>query len=844
MFQVTEAGKETLPSWLYYDAASHSLRGIPSQEEAGTSLFIQVQAMGQFSNDTLSTAKDVFALNIVEDGSHSATSATPLKEAFAGEGMKPIRCPDGSSVTMVTIIVDTDLGGIGAEDKVGMLHGLCSHLSIPPELPRLMPVGNRPMFDSSALVAGPGDVKKPRFPGAVVQWEVGCGNVNANHMPVLQTVEATAHDGSMSNAVGHGIIGWHVTNNKMHAPHRMKRQAAIQPTPTLQPTMGPPTHQPVPTIVVEESEHPPTRVVPSMASPTFPGEIQPTRTKHRHHHRTKTRGRHHHKTKRPKHSPTKKHHHHKTKYPKTPMPTPTVMPIVPTRVIDVTPTVLDTSMERPQPTIGIISPSMTSTLAILEPSITPGLPPVQTTGATEVLPTRTYIVPEVSTEPGIKPTTADTTAPTDQPIGKGTESPVGTTSPVKPPKPTDEPFNYAPILKNDIDRITVVVGDVLHYKVPRDTFYDFEDGDTENLKLVFLTVDGLTLPRNSWVRFNASTQTLYGLALASHVGRQEYLMAAIDSRGKIARDAFEIVVQRRPNELRINHEFSLTLDLDYRKFLTDVDNRIDVANKLAALYGDPNAEKITVTKIAEGSVIYAWTNNSLPTDTCPKREISELLQYLITPNNSLNQSMVAAMHPYKVLKAGADPRGNCVGAGVPPLESSRPPPEDPGQVQPAPRETSDEDVLITTLIPAIVIAAMLLLAGCIACFLYRKKRKGKMTDADRHTFDNKGIPIIFADELEEKPDPPTKPLILDDEKPPLPPPGYRQASQVGSAPSTPNSDHKDPIETTEDEREDNDMMSPLYQPPPPFTAGGARDQRQPRPRMQHTYRNPPPYVPP
>ena len=837
--QVTEAGRESLPSWMYYDASRATLYGIPSQDELGSTFYIEVHGLGRFTNDTLSHAKDVFVINVVEDNTHPGTSATPLKDTL-GDGMKPIKCAEGSAVTMVTIIVDIDLSGTPADKKVGVLRGFCSHLAIPPELPRLIPVGNRPMFDSSALVAGPGDVKRPQYPGAVVQWEVGCGNVNANHMPVLQRVEATAHNGSMSSAVGHGIIGWHVTNNKIHVPKRMRRHAAIQPTATLMPTLGPPTHQPVPTIVIEESEHPPTRVVPSMASPTFPGEIQPTRSKPHRHHRTKTRGRHHqHKTKQPKHSPTKKHHHLKTHYPKTPRPTATVMPIVPTRLIDVTPTLLDSSMERPQPTLGVLSPSMTSTAVILEPSITAGIPPVRTSVATEVLPTRTYIVPEVSTGP-IQTTATDIALPTKELPKASSSRELETTKPVKPTKTTEEPFNYAPILKNDIDRIVVPVGDVLSYKVPKDTFYDFEDGNTENLKLVFLTVDGLTLPRNSWVKFNQSSQTLYGLPLPSHVGRQEYLMAAIDRKGKIARDAFEIVVQRRPNEQRINHEFSITLDLDYHKFLMDVDKRIDVANKLAAMYGDPNADKITVTRIAEGSVVYAWTNNSVASQQCPTRELSELVRYLITANHSLNQTFIAAMHPYRVEKAGVVPMGSCI-ATVPPVQTNHPAPHEPRQVEPAPRETSDEDVLITTVVPAVVIAAMLLLAGLIACVLYRKKRKGKLSDEDQHTFVNKGIPIIFADELEDKPDPPTKPLILDDEKPPLPPPEYRRSS-FGSAPSTPNSDHKEPIETTEDERDDNDMTSPLYQPPPPFT--GMREHRQPRPRIQHTYRNPPPYVPP
>ena len=71
--------------------------------------------------------------------------------------MKPIRCPEASAVTMVTVIVDTDLGKMAAPEKVDLMHGMCRHLGMPPDLMRLMPVGNKPMFDSSALVAGPGE---------------------------------------------------------------------------------------------------------------------------------------------------------------------------------------------------------------------------------------------------------------------------------------------------------------------------------------------------------------------------------------------------------------------------------------------------------------------------------------------------------------------------------------------------------------------------------------------------------------------------------------------------------------------------------------------------------------
>ena len=41
---------------------------------------------------------------------------------------------------------------------------------------------------------------------------------------------------------------------------------------------------------------------------------------------------------------------------KTPMPTPTVLPIQPTRVLDISHTIIDTAWERPKPTYGPTSP--------------------------------------------------------------------------------------------------------------------------------------------------------------------------------------------------------------------------------------------------------------------------------------------------------------------------------------------------------------------------------------------------------------------------------------------------------------------------------------------------------
>lgn len=53
---------------------------------------------------------------------------------------------------------------------------------------------------------------------------------------------------------------------------------------------------------------------------------------------------------------------------------------------------------------------------------------------------------------------------------------------------------------------------------------------------------------------------------------------------------------------------------------------------------------------------------------------------------------------------------------------------------------------ITFVVPAVIICTMLLLAGVVACVLYRRRRTGKMSVGDedeRQSFRNKGIPVIF-----------------------------------------------------------------------------------------------------
>lgn len=109
------------------------------------------------------------------------------------------------------------------------------------------------MTGNSILVAGPGDGSYPNIDDALrvilsydsmptvdpstegrqtdLRWTVGCGYVQAAHMDLLERIERTAVDGSMSADVGRPTLGWHVVNTRRRrSSGRPRRALHVRPT--------------------------------------------------------------------------------------------------------------------------------------------------------------------------------------------------------------------------------------------------------------------------------------------------------------------------------------------------------------------------------------------------------------------------------------------------------------------------------------------------------------------------------------------------------------------------------------------------------------------------------------
>ncbi|XP_076283955.1 uncharacterized protein LOC143210714 isoform X2 [Lasioglossum baleicum] len=403
----------------------------------------------------------------------------------------------------------------------------------------------------------------------------------------------------------------------------------------------------------------------------------------------------------------------------------------------------------------------------------------------------------------------------------------------QPPKvSTQEPkSNFPPMSRNQVDLVNATVGQLLVFKVPEDTFYDLEDGSARNLRMSLLTIGRTPIPAHEWLQFDSKNQEFYGVPMRSDVGRKEYQLVVTDKDDASTTDGLVVVVHPAPM-MHQTVEFSMTLDIPYDSFAHSALQKRNFIEKLRDLYQDRDTSSISLHSISNGSTVITWHNRTLPTSYCAHDEVSRLRSVLVKSDNdrrSVTDEVLEVMgSKFPVKQITVIPMGICLGelTDVHSPDNYVPPIDDSTSVG-----TFHDDYLITFVLPAIIIAAMLILAGIIACVLYRRRRSGKMSvseqDDERQSFRSKGIPVIFQDELDEKPDPGNKsPVILKEEKPPLPPPEYQKTEDGADVPMLPKENSEEP-----------------YQPPPPFATN--RDtNRQNRPKPTPTYRKPPPYVPP
>ncbi|XP_076859122.1 dystroglycan 1-like [Brachyhypopomus gauderio] len=787
---ISEDGRSTIPAWLYWDHEVCFLQGLPLEGDKGLYRFSLSPAGLQSRDGSIHSHLLLSGSKLSSTCTHThqpevfTITVIPEDQQDTDPALLALQtefnattvcvCSSGQSVTVLTIILDADLTKMNSRERLALLQKMSHFASVPPELMRVMPVINNRLFDMTAFMAGPGNAKKVVENGALLSWKLGCA-LDQNNLPDISGVQIPAKDGAMSALLGFPVVGWYIVNKKPQVVKRIRRQ--IHNTPTPVPSQLPPNTYPEPA----------ERIVPSPTSPF----IAPT-----------------------------------TDLLVNPARGPLPLPVRPTiRIRDqvaYTPV-----LGHPLPTRVLGS---TSTLS-LQPTLThPG-----------------YVEPTVSATPPTtrRPKTSTTKKTKKQ---KTTPIPREPKTTVKPSRRTNILINQKPQLHNPIDEVNVWVGTYFEVKIPADTFFDQEDGSTEKLRLSLRQSQNQAVDEGSWIQFNSTSQLLYGLPDQGHAGRHEFFMIATDKEDSSTTDAFEVHVNRWPVDDLSPVVFTARFQGEPQTLTSDIHKRILLSKKLASALGDRNSSSVTLRNISRGSILVEWSNSSLPKNPCPREQIQAMCRRISDGQGHPTSIFYSAMEPeFKPINISVRGANKCQRFSfVPPGEILVP--MSPGEVSvPVPSSAtsssgsgrrSGDDVYLHTVIPAVVVAALLLTAGFIAMICYRKKRRGKLTTEEQATFIKKGVPIIFADELDDAKSPPSAsmPLILREEKPPLPPPQY-SSSACGEGALLNHQILEEYISLSDD-----DPNAPPYQPPPPFTI--PTEGRGSRPKNMTAYRCPPPYVPP
>ncbi|XP_050539992.1 dystroglycan 1 [Daktulosphaira vitifoliae] len=390
--------------------------------------------------------------------------------------------------------------------------------------------------------------------------------------------------------------------------------------------------------------------------------------------------------------------------------------------------------------------------------------------------------------------------------------------------------NFQPVLRNPVDLINASYGQLLSYIVPEDTFYDPDDGSSRRLKLSLMTIDRSQVPSNNWLQFDPKNQEFYGIPMWSDKNFSEYQLICTDRDGKSNHDSLVVSIHNGTKPLT-TAEFSIIFKKpEFKEFNSSAKLKKIFIEHLAKLFNDSDTSNIVLLdiNIVNSMTKVTWYNKTLDTNKCDEKKILYLRKILLNDEEKLKENVAKIMSTsFHVISANVVPTGMCEGGFI---EVRRKPPKNILSVDDniwMLFDTTDQ-YFFTLIVPAIIILAMIFIAGLLACFLYRRRpsTKLRMGDNERQSFRSRGIPVIFQDELDERLEPTNKtPIIMREEKPPLPPPEYQRSFPMATTAL---------LADTED--------SPYQPPPPPFTSIGSNHRS--KPTSTPSYRKPPPYVPP
>lgn len=242
-----------------------------------------------------------------------------------------------------------------------------------------------------------------------------------------------------------------------------------------------------------------------------------------------------------------------------------------------------------------------------------------------------------------------------------------------------------------------------------------------------LTYERSELDPKYWLQFDSKNQEFYGVPKFGDAGQREYVLVAEDREGLQATDALVVVVSQPPHR-EYSTAFEFTLNMPYEDFNNSASQRRFI-ERIAQIYNDPTTSNIQIRSIRKihqtGTTYVTFFNTTLhrPHNVCPTEEIDTLKNILLHKDGSIRPRVKDIIGTeFDLVKIHLAPTGPCL-----PVDQSKvltanipikPDDSDPLNFK--------DDHLLTFVLPAVIIFAMLFLTCIIACVLHRRRMTGKM----------------------------------------------------------------------------------------------------------------------
>ena len=204
------------------------------------------------------------------------------------------------------------------------------------------------------------------------------------------------------------------------------------------------------------------------------------------------------------------------------------------------------------------------------------------------------------------------------------------------------------------------------YRIPENTFFDQEDGNTRQLTLSLYLTNGMPLPRTSWIQFIQSTQVIYGLFKVME--RQshnesiiQYSLVAMDKDGNRATTTVRISLPKDETNS------SVSVSVNVRQFFDlttpDLTSQLYLLSKISTYFGDQDLSKVLLISFYRPEntnyIDSSWTNCTLLSASCPNENITSFISKITLSDGSVNPLFAQALSQYPLISVSVELSGSC-----------------------------------------------------------------------------------------------------------------------------------------------------------------------------------------